>query len=125
MDNIQYSALLALALCQVPAAGAADDPALAQAQTQYQQERAHCTSGQSQQDRATCLKEAGAAYEEAQRGALTNAAGSDLAKNATSRCDAQPAADREACIQRITGPGNAEGSAESGGVIRRSETPVR
>jgi hypothetical protein len=97
---------------------------VAQAQRQYQQERAHCTSGHSQQDRATCLKEAGAAYQEARRGALTNAAGSKPATNATKRCDVQPAADREACVQRITDPGNTQGSSEAGGVIRRSETTV-
>ena len=31
-------------------------------QQQYQQDRAYCTSGQATEDRATCLKEAAAAY---------------------------------------------------------------
>ena len=33
----------------------------AEAQARYQQERAQCLSGQSHQDRRTCLQEAGAA----------------------------------------------------------------
>jgi hypothetical protein len=125
VNNIQGIAAVAVALCLAPAAWAAGNPALAQAQKQFQQERATCTSGQSQQDRATCLQEANAAYQEARRGALANAPGTDLANNATKRCEAQPAADRAACVQRITGAGNTEGSVKAGGVIRRSETPVR
>lgn len=125
MNTLQGLSAIALALCLAPAAQAAGNPQQAQAQRQYQQERARCISGQSQQDRATCLKEAGAAYQEARQGALANAAGTDLAANATKRCEAQPPDDRAACIERITGAGNTEGSVEAGGVIRRSETPVR
>ena len=43
------------------AAGAAD------AQARYQQDRAACMSGQSNQDHATCLREAGAALAQARR----------------------------------------------------------
>ena len=41
------------------------------AQARYQQERAACLAGQTGQDRATCLKEAGAALAEARRGKLS------------------------------------------------------
>ena len=100
--------------------------AVSQAQRQYQQDRAFCMSGQSQQDRATCLKEAAAAYQEARRGTLaTRQQGANLSQNMTQRCDAQPAADREACVQRILGAGSAEGSVEGGGIIRSTETPVK
>ena len=125
MNTIRSTAAIAVALCLAPAAWAAGQADLAQAQRQYQQERADCTSGRSHQDRATCLKEASAAYQEARRGALANAPGADLADNATRRCEAQPVADRAACVERITGAGNTEGSIEGGGVIRRSEIPVR
>jgi hypothetical protein len=125
MNNFQNTALLAAALCLASAAQAAGNPELAQAQRQFRLERDHCTSGQSHQDRATCLQEANAAYQEARRGALANATGSELATNATRRCEAQPAADREACVQRIMGAGNTEGSIKAGGVIRSSETPAR
>jgi hypothetical protein len=98
---------------------------LSEAQQQYKQERAHCLSGQSHQDRATCLKEAGAAYEEARRGALNNSGGSNFSQNATDRCNAQPPADREACVQRIMGADSASGSVKSGGVMRQTETVVK
>lgn len=124
LNGVRTAAGLAAALCLAPG-WAAGNPELVQAQRQYRLERAHCNSGQSHQDRATCLKEANAAYGEARRGALANATGADLAGNALRRCDAQPQADREACVQRITGAGNVDGSVKAGGVIRRSETPVR
>ena len=41
---------------------------------------------------------------------------------ATQRCAAQPPEDRGACMQRILGAGNAEGSVGGGGLLRRSES---
>lgn len=110
-----------------PAAWAASSKAaVAEAQQQYKRERAHCLSGQSHQDRATCLREAGAAYQEARRGVLNgSSASADYSRNATARCDAQPPADRQACVQRTMGAGSAEGSVEGGGIIRQIETPVQ
>lgn len=125
MNILSTAAAFAMTLGLATAACAAGKPSLAQAQRQYQQERAHCTSGRSQQDRATCLKEADAAYAEARRGALADSPGSELANNATKRCEAQPTGEREACVQRILGAGNSEGSVKGGGVIRRNETTVR
>jgi hypothetical protein len=91
------------------------------AQSEYQQERARCLRGDSGQDRATCLQEAGAAYEEARRGRLGSAPAADLSRNATQRCDAQPPADRDACVQRILGAGSTQGSVPAGGVLRQTE----
>ena len=91
----------------------------------YRQERAHCMSGQSNQDRATCLKEASAALAEAKRSNLGTSGDRSLSGNALARCNAQPAADQQACIQRIQGAGSAQGSVEAGGLIRSTETPVR
>jgi len=57
------------ALCALLASGgalAADTGASASAQARYLKERAVCLEGRSNQDRATCLKEAGAALAEAQ-----------------------------------------------------------
>ena len=121
----RFHILAALLLAAAAPAWAATNPALAEAQRQFKEERAHCLSGRSQQDRATCLKEAGAAYQEARRGALANPSGTDLGRNAVDRCKAQPAADREACVQRIMGAGTAEGSVKGGGIIRSTETPVK
>lgn len=92
-----------------------------QAQQDYKRERAHCMSGKSQQDRATCLQEARAAYDESRRNGLTTKADARLAKNATDRCLAQPEADRAACVDRVVGAGSTEGSVNGGGMIRRSE----
>lgn len=113
--------VIALAPATVWAAG---NKGLSEAQQQYRQERARCQSGESQQDRATCLKEASAAYGEARKGALSTGS-ADYLQNATQRCKAQPAADQEACVQRIVGPGSTSGSAEGGGIIRHTETKVR
>lgn len=97
---------------------------MSQAQGNYQAERARCLSGQTSQARDTCLKEAGAAYDEARRSNLGAASAADLERNATQRCEAQPPADRAACVQRILG-GSAEGSVGGGGVIRQTETPAK
>jgi hypothetical protein len=118
---IRCAALTALALAIAPA-WAAGSARPSQAQRDYQQERARCLRGESQQPRATCLKEASAAYAEARRGRLDRAPAADLERNATRRCDAQPPADREDCVQRILGAGNAEGSVGGGGILRRSES---
>lgn len=95
-----------------------------QAQQDYQKERAHCNSGRSQQDRATCLKEAQAAYQETRRGGLNTQGDAQLSANATDRCRAQPEADRAACVARGTGTGTSDGSVHGGGIIHRTETRV-
>lgn len=82
-------------------------------QQAYQRERAICLSGQSHQDRATCLKEAGAALAEARRGGLTPAG-----PNATQRCGALDGEERAACIARMSGAGVVRGSVEAGGLYR-------
>ncbi|HVE54281.1 MAG TPA: hypothetical protein VNB23_12940, partial [Ramlibacter sp.] len=97
-------------------------PGAVRAQATYQQDRARCLRGESSQDRSTCLKEAGASQDEARRGGLATPGASDLMRNATQRCEAQPPADREACVQRILGAGTTSGSVEGGGQIRQTET---
>jgi hypothetical protein len=94
------------------------------AQQSHQQERAHCMSGKSQQDKNTCLKEAQAAYQESRRNALGSQSSAELSTNAMDRCKSQPASDRASCIDRINGSGSSEGSVKEGGIIRRTETKV-
>lgn len=125
MNCLQRIGAVALALTLAPAAWAGGNKGMSQAQQHYQQQRAYCLSGQSQQDRATCLKEAGAAYQEARSGRLDNSGGNNFDQNATQRCNAQPPADREACVQRILGAGSAQGSVKGGGIIRQTETKVQ
>lgn len=110
------------ALCATPSM-AADNGSQSSARATYQRDRAMCNSGQSNQDRATCLKEAGAAYDEARRGQLTDEQ-SQFEQNAMARCNALPADELEACQRRIAGEGVSEGSVEEGGIYRRIETPV-
>jgi hypothetical protein len=115
------SAALALLVTLSPA-HAATKGKVSPAQAAYQQERARCLRGESGQERATCLHEAAAAYDEARRGKLNNAPDADFARNAVQRCEAQPAADREACVQRLRGAGSTEGSVKGGGLIRETES---
>ena len=91
----------------------------------YQQEIAVC--GHIQQDRAACIREAGAARLEAARGGLTSAP--DYRRNALARCSLQPPADRADCEARVLGASgnakaNVDGSVLGGGVIRESVTTV-
>ena len=104
-------------------AWAAPKSAAAEAQAQYQRERAVCTNGQSNQDRATCLKEAGAAYGEARKSGL-GAGSAPSRSNAVERCDDLPATERSACLARMQGQGTATGSAAAGGILREVEQPV-
>ncbi len=88
----------------------------------YQQERAVCD--QIQQDRAACLREAGAARQAARQGTLTTAP--DYRANALARCSLHPPAERAECEARITGTGQTtiDGSVLGGGLIRETVTTV-
>jgi hypothetical protein len=105
---------------------AAEHGKASDAQTTYQTDRAACMRGASNQDRATCLKEAGAARQEAKRGALdTKTEQAQLEANRLRRCDYQPAGeDRENCLRRMNGEGTTRGSVQSGGIYRELVTPV-
>jgi hypothetical protein len=96
-------------------------PAQSDARARYEQERAVCLSGQSSQDRATCLREAGAAYADAGKlGADESAA--QQQRNATKRCDPLPEADRRDCLARMQGQGTTSGSVAAGGISRELVT---
>ena len=83
MNNSHRISAIALALAVAPAAwpmGPAGHKSMSQAQQQYRQDRAYCTSGQATEDRATCLKEAAAAYAEARHGDSTRKMGASPAQ---------------------------------------------
>jgi hypothetical protein len=88
----------------------------------YQQELAVC--GHNQQDRAACIREAGAARQAAAHGQLTNAP--DYMQNAMARCQRQDASGRAACEARVRGNGRTEveGSVMGGGLIYETVTPI-
>lgn len=100
--------------------------ASAAATARYQQDRAACMTGQSNQDRSTCLKEAGAAYAEAKRGGLKvsgETGGADArAANATQRCINLPIDQSKDCMSRMQGAGKVSGTAASGGILRELVT---
>lgn len=117
---------LSLSACAVGAllvAGMAAAANLSEAQARYQQDRAACISGQTHQDRATCLREAGAALQAAKRGRSSESQ-SPYEQNRLIRCDRLPAGDREDCLRRMRGEGSVSGSVESGGVYRELRTTV-
>lgn len=99
---------------------------MAAAQAVYARDRAACLSGQSAEDQATCLKEAGAALEMARRagGTLPDESPQTLAENALRRCQVVSAADRYACRQMALGGGTVSGSVEGGGVLKEFVTTV-
>lgn len=92
--------------------------AVAAAEARYAREKQRCESGRSNQDMATCMKEAGAALEEARRHALdTGDTAASRRANALARCQPLPDAERRDCEARMVA-GTTEGSVGSGGVLR-------
>lgn len=114
-------ALGAAGLLLSGAAAQALDPA-----AQYQQDRAFCNSSQSYQDRETCLREAGAAYQ--QRGQIGGgadaAAYSVYEQNALARCEFLQGDDKQDCRARMQGKGDVRGSVTGGGVLRELVTTI-
>lgn len=129
---VRSSALAALA-CGALFAGTASaaESAASSSDARYQRERAACDSGRSNQDRATCLKEAGAAKADAKRGVLADGASPQTREvNAIARCKALPAKDQTDCMARIDGPSGpnartmTSGSVGGGGILRETVTTV-
>lgn len=89
----------------------------------YQSEVQACLSGNTQQDRDTCLREARNASAEKKRGHLETYGAHE--QHAMARCDVhQSGEDRAACQARIMGMGSVEGSVAGGGLIREVETVI-
>jgi hypothetical protein len=115
---------VAAAYANAPAHGA--EAAATAATTTYQKERADCEAGKTGQDRATCLKEAGAAEQERKRNTLDN--NGSMRQNAIERCNTVAAKDKADCLARIEGPSQpnqstrTSGSVAGGGVIRETTT---
>jgi hypothetical protein len=117
---------MAAVLLQTPALAAEAPTAssdLAKAQAIHAKERSACLAGASQQERAACLKEAGAALAEARRSRLGNAEDARaLRRNAVQRCAAVRAEDRDHCRRMALGEGTVSGSAAAGGVVKELVT---
>ena len=116
-------ALLTLAASLTCAAAlAASTASTAEAQARYSKERAVCLNGQSNQDRATCLREAGAALAESRHGGLSKGNVSYV-DNQRRRCESLTGDDRLACQERMRGQGTTSGSVAEGGIYRELVTP--
>lgn len=89
----------------------------------YQSEVNACMTGQTQQNRDDCLKEARNAQADKRRGVLDTAG--SLEANSMNRCQVFTSGeDKAACQARVMGMGSAEGSVAGGGLIREVETVV-
>ena len=121
---------LAASLCAAGlmlAAGAvhaADAIGRAAIQSQYEQDVANCKSGKSNQDRATCMQEAGAARDEANRQNLKEGSADQHQQNMVDRCNRLPAASRQDCMTQMSSPTNVRGSEQGGGVLRETVIQV-
>ena len=114
------ASLLVLSTAGAQAANAATS-AQADIQARYVAERAACVNGTSNQDRATCLKEAGAARDEARRGLLSDG-DAKYKSNARVRCEALTGDEAADCRARMRGAGTTSGSAQAGGIFRETVT---
>ena len=115
--------IAASTLQPVLAGGLGAKHASSDAQATYRIERDNCLSGRTHQDRATCLREAGAAYAEARQGRLgSDADAATLRANALQRCQRQPPADRPDCERLARGEGRQVGSVAEGAVIKELVT---
>jgi hypothetical protein len=88
----------------------------------YKKEVQACMNSESQQDQATCLREAKNARAEKRNRTPPNT--SDLNANATSRCNVLTGEDKAACTARVLGYGSESGSVAGGGVLSKVETVV-
>ncbi|MDP1648722.1 MAG: hypothetical protein Q8M01_11060 [Rubrivivax sp.] len=121
LSSMTCALLLCGAAQAAPPAPAVSAAELSAARARHAQEVAVCKSGRSNQDRATCLREAGAALMEAQRGGLGDGAAPPAA-NQFLRCDPLPADQRKDCIARMQGQGTTSGSVAGGGIYRELVT---
>lgn len=118
-------AALASSLATAPARAADAAPAAA-AKSTYAKERADCDAGRTAEDRATCLKEAGAAQQERKRNGLDNSG--SMRQNAVDRCKTLTGKDKTDCMARMDGPMSSDqktttsGSVAGGGILRETKT---
>ena len=120
------TAMIALVAFFAAPAFAGDSTADAAAKAQYLKDRANCDAGKTAEDKATCLKEAGAAESDRKRHQLNN--DGSTAQNATDRCKMLPAKDKADCMARVKGSTAANqtttksGSVAGGGIIEETTT---
>ncbi|MDZ4123561.1 MAG: hypothetical protein U1E02_05195 [Hydrogenophaga sp.] len=93
------------------------------AQSTYDQDRAACMRSDSQHERTSCLREAGAVRAQG----INRAPGATpeaRMENAMKRCADLPPENKSTCERMVHGEGTASGSVAGGGMIRELVTPV-
>lgn len=109
-----------------PAAFAASAGPVTEAdiESRYRLDVERCNTGQTNQDKPTCMREAGAARDEARRNRLTNA-NESYRQNETARCQALPIGERDECMLQMSGQNTTtQGSVGAGGVLRETTIEV-
>ena len=120
---VSFGVAALLAVCAATAQVATAGSTGIDSSGSYQSEMQACMSGQTQQSREDCMKEARNAQADKSRGVLDNS-GAPVS-NAMGRCDVHSSGeDQAACRARVMGMGSAQGSVAGGGVIREVETVV-
>lgn len=118
---VALGALLSAPLAYAAGTGAASE---ADIQARYRLDVERCNTGQTNQDKATCLREAGAALEESKRNRLMRG-NETYAQNQQERCNALPVSEREDCMLQMSGQNTSTtGSIEGGGVLRETTITV-
>ena len=118
---MKFALLILAGMLASSSSFAAKSSGESEARASYQRERAVCLSGKSNQERATCLKEAGAAFDQARREGWRDDSAQN-ARNEHKRCLTLPDAERKDCLARMQGQGTASGSAAAGGIYRELVT---
>ena len=120
---LKMSAIAAfLTMAAAGSAMAATVPTRSDVDARYQHQRAKCIAGQTGEDQATCLKEAGAARAEGLRGINLNEGSPDYRQNQLERCRVfVDATEARECRLRVE-QGNVSGSVRDGGILRELTT---
>lgn len=96
----------------------------AEAQERYRADVERCRSGVATQDQRTCMREAGAALEEARRNRLVTGTPS-FDQNQRARCERLSGAQRDDCLQLMSDTGaTVHGSVEGGGILRETTITI-
>lgn len=121
LASVLFAAVAAIVSANTFAAG----PTTAQAQEQYRMDVERCRSGQTSQDTKTCIREAGAALQEARRHRLVEATPPSFDQNQRARCERLTGTEREDCLRLMSDP-NPEiiGSVDGGGIIRETTITI-
>lgn len=81
---------------------------LKEAQARFKQEMANCVSGNTSQDKDSCMREARSALAEVRRGVPDRPG--KLEADTRQRCEVHQGEPRDACEARLRGEGSATGS---------------